>query len=107
MGLIRRKSDLTPVDMLVLEAGTLMESTPERAAAGIGRPGSTPGYRILAIGRRIVVYCLEDRSMSDFESRQRAFAARIGPVLTKRFGEERVKPIRYEGIYYGFEVRMV
>lgn len=107
MGLLRRKRDFAPVDMLVLEVGVLMERTAERAAAGVGRPGSTPGYRVIADGRRVVVYRLEDKSMSDFESRQRDFAARIGSLLTETFGRGRIKPVRYEGIYHGFEVIVV
>ncbi len=107
MRLRRSKTDITPTDLLVMEVGALMECTAERAAAAVGRAGFTPGYRVIGEGRRVVVYRLEDRSASDFEDRQQDFAARLLPMLVQRFGRMRVKALRYQGVYHGYEVRVV
>lgn len=107
MGLLgRKKHTITPADMLVMEIGSLMERTPERAAAGVGRHDSTPGYRIISEGRRVVVYLSESTSEPDFTERQLAFVERIRPVLVGHFGKKRVGQIRYGGTYYAFEVEL-
>ncbi len=105
MGL-RRSTRVTDTDMLAVDVGVVLEQAQYPCASNVGRLNFTEGYTLILKRRSVQVCYVDNRQGRELEKRQAVFAERIGPMLSLRFGANRVKAITLMGVRRGFEVSL-
>lgn len=101
-----RAKTITDTDLLSMDVGAVLEQGGYPGAANVGRPGFRPGYHLIVNRRNVQVCFLDNREGADLARSQKEFAERVGPMLSVRFGANRVRAVTLMGVRQGFEIAL-